>query len=129
VQIIIHVRHIVVHPAEPLVPGPIRLEVGNIITKLEMCKSPSDQFLIEIIQAGGKTLKSVNNKLINSIWNKKEFPDQWKESIIVRIHKKSYKTDCNNYHEISLLSISYKILSNIPLLRLSLYTDEITGNL
>jgi hypothetical protein len=61
-------------------------------------------------------------------WNKEELPDQWKESIIVPIHKKSDKADCNNYRGISLLSTSYKILSNILLLRLSLYVDEITGN-
>jgi hypothetical protein len=50
--------------------------------------------------------------LINSIWNKEELPDQWKESIIVPVHKKGDKTDCSNYREISLLSTSYKILSS-----------------
>jgi hypothetical protein len=50
------------------------------------------------------------HKLINSIWNKEQLPDQLKESIIVPIHKKGYKTDCNNYHELSLQSTSYKIL-------------------
>jgi hypothetical protein len=50
------------------------------------------------------------HKLINSIWNKEELPDQWKESIIVPIHKKGDKTDCNNYRGISLLSTSYNIL-------------------
>jgi hypothetical protein len=29
---------------------------------------------------------------INCIWNKEELPDQWKESIIVPIHKKGDKT-------------------------------------
>jgi hypothetical protein len=38
------------------------------------------------------------------------------------------KTDCNNYHGISLLSTSYKILSNILLSRLSPYIDEIIGD-
>jgi hypothetical protein len=57
-------------------------------------------------------LLSAIHKLINSVWNKEELPDQWKESIIVPIHKKGDKTDCNNYHGISLLSTSYKILSN-----------------
>jgi hypothetical protein len=54
-------------------------------------------------------------------------PDQWKESIILPIHKKGDKTDCSNYRGISLPSTSYKILSNIIILRLSLYIDEITG--
>jgi hypothetical protein len=55
-------------------------------------------------------------------------PDQWKESVIVPIHEKGDKTDCNNYRGISLLSISYKILSNIVLSRLSPYIDEMIGD-
>jgi hypothetical protein len=35
-------------------------------------------------------------------------PDQWKESIIVPVNKNGDKTDCSNYHGISLLSTSYK---------------------
>jgi hypothetical protein len=70
-------------------------------------------------------LLSAIHKLINSIWNKEEFPDQWKESIIVPIHKKVDKTYCNNYRGIALMSTSYKILSNILLSRLSPYVDEI----
>jgi hypothetical protein len=64
----------------------------------------SDEILTELIQAGGEMLLSTIHKLINSVWNKQELPDQWKESIIVPFHKKSDKTDCNNYCGISLLS-------------------------
>jgi hypothetical protein len=42
--------------------------------------------------------------------------------------KNGDKTDCNNYRGISLLSISYKLLSNTLLSRLSPYTDEIIGD-
>jgi hypothetical protein len=28
----------------------------------------------------------VIHKLINSVWNKEELPDQWKESITVPVH-------------------------------------------
>jgi hypothetical protein len=49
------------------------------------------QILAELNQAGGEALLSVIHKL-NSIWNKEEVPDQWKESIIVPIHKKGNKT-------------------------------------
>jgi hypothetical protein len=69
----------------------------------------------------------VIHKLVNSVWNKEELPDQWKESIIESVHNKGDKTDCNNYHGISLLSSPYKMLSNIFLSRLHLSIDEILG--
>jgi hypothetical protein len=59
-----------------------------------MYKSPgSDQTPAELSQAGGETLVSVMHKLVTSIWNEEELPDQWKESIIVQIHKTGDKTD------------------------------------
>jgi hypothetical protein len=105
------VRQIEVHTAEPLVPGPIHLEVEIAIAKLKKYKSPgSGQILTEPIQAGGKILLlSAIHKLLNSIWNKEELPDQWKESIIVPGHIKGDKTDCKNVYGISL-STSYNIL-------------------
>jgi hypothetical protein len=90
--------------------------------KLERYKLPgSDQIPAELIQAGGETLEPKNHKLINSIWNKEKLSDQWKESIIVQSHN----TDCSNYHGISMLSTSYKILFNILLSRLSPYRNFI----
>jgi hypothetical protein len=70
---------------------------------------------------------SVIHKLITSIWNKEESPIQWKESIIVPIHKTGDKTDCNNYRGISVLLTSCTILSSILLSRLSPNIDEIIG--
>jgi hypothetical protein len=88
-----NVRQIEVHTTESLVPGPSRLEVEIAIAKLKMYKSPgSDQIPAELIQAGGEILLSAIHKLINSVWNKEELPDQWKEFIIVPIHKKGDET-------------------------------------
>jgi hypothetical protein len=47
---------------------------------------------------------------------------------VVPIHKKGDKTDCSNYRGISLLSTSYKILSNSLVARLTPYADEIIGD-
>ena len=58
------------------------------------------------------------HKLIVLIWNKEELPQEWKESIIVTIHKKGDRG-------LSLLSASYKILSNILLSRMTPYANEI----
>jgi hypothetical protein len=78
------VRQIEVHTAEPLVPGPSRLEVEIAIAKMKKYKSPgSDQIPAELIQAGGEILLSEIHKLINFVWYKEKLPDQWKEYIIV----------------------------------------------
>jgi hypothetical protein len=78
------VRQIEVHTAELLVPGPSRFEVEIAFAKLIKYKSPcSDQIPAELIQAEGEMLLSASHKLIDSVWNKEELPDQLKGSIIV----------------------------------------------
>jgi hypothetical protein len=99
------VRQMEIHTAEPLVPGPSRLEVENAIAKLKKYKLlGSDQALAKLIQAGEEMLLSAIHKCINSVLNLEELLDKCKESIIVPIHKKGDKTDCNKYRGISLLS-------------------------
>jgi hypothetical protein len=71
------VRQIEVHTAEPLVPGPRCLEAEIAIAKLRKYKSPgSDEIPAKLIQVGGEILLSAIHKLINSVLNKEELPDQ-----------------------------------------------------
>ena len=99
------------------------------IDKLKSHKSPRiDEILAELIKAGGGTICLEIHKLITSIWKKEKWPEEWKESFIVPIHKKGDKTDCNNYRGISLLPTTYKILSNILLSWLIPYAKEIIGD-
>jgi sorting nexin-29 len=122
------VSQIEIHTAEQLIPGPSHLEVEISNEKLKKYKSlGSDQIAAELYQAGVEILVSVIHKLITSIWNEEVMPDLWNESIIVPIHKRVIKLT-NNYCGISLLSISYKMLSNIFPSRLSPYIDEIIGD-
>jgi hypothetical protein len=97
-----------VRMAEPLVPGSSCLEVEITIAELKKYKPGGGQILAELIQS----ITDCDSQFINSVWNKEELPDQWKESIIVPVHKKGDKIGCNNYRGISLLSTSYKISSN-----------------
>jgi len=115
--------------AEPLVPEPSAVEVELAIDKLKSHKSPGiDQIPAELIKAGGRKICLEIRKLITSIWKKQKLPEEWKESIIVHIHKKGDKTDCNNYRGISLLPTTYKMLSNILLSRLFLHAKQIIGD-
>jgi hypothetical protein len=91
------VRQTEIHTAEPLVLEPSASEVEMAIEKLKRHKSPGiDQIPAELFKAGGRTICYEVHKLINSVWNKEEFPELWKESIIVPIYKHGDKTDCNN---------------------------------
>jgi hypothetical protein len=68
------------------------------IEKLKRHKSPGiDQIPAELIKASGRTICYEVHKLIISIWNKEELPEEWKEPIIVFIYEKGDKTDCSNY--------------------------------
>jgi hypothetical protein len=78
-----------------------------------------------LIQAGGKTLRSEINKLVNSVWKKEKLSGPWKDSIIASDYKKDDITDSRNCRGISMLLTTYKILSSIFLSRPSPYVDEI----
>jgi len=116
VHYISDVRQTEIHTAEPLVPEASAFEIEVVIEELKIHKSPStDQIPAELLKAGGRTIHPEIHKLINSIWNKEKFSEEWKESISVPIYKKGDRTDCVNYRGISLLPTTYKILSNILL--------------
>ena len=103
-------------------------DVELAIEKLKSHISPgTDQVPTELIRAEGSKIRCAIHKLIISVWNKEKLPEEWKQSIIVPIHKKGDKIDCNNYKGISLLPATYKSLSNILLSRLTLYVEEIIG--
>jgi len=49
---------------------------------------------------------------MNSVWNKEELSQQWKESIIVPSYKNSDKTECRFFKDITATNY-VQILSNI----------------
>jgi hypothetical protein len=53
----------------------------------------------------GRTIRSETHKLINSVRNKEEFPEQWEEYNIVHIYMKGDKTDCSNIKAYNFLQI------------------------
>jgi hypothetical protein len=113
--------------AQPMASSKVTKKIRKLIKAgmlMKRYKSPGiDKIPAELIKAGGSKICSEIHKLIMSIWNKEELPDQWKESVAVPVYKKGDKTDCSNYRGISFLSITYKILSNILLSRLTRYAE------
>ena len=122
------VRQMEIHTAAPLVSNPSIPEVEMATKKLKRHNSLGiDQIPAEFIKAGGRKIRSEVHKHINSIWNKEELLEEWKESIIVPIYKKGDKTECSNCRGILLLSSTCKMFSNILLSSLTPYAEENIG--
>jgi hypothetical protein len=83
-----------IHTAELLVPEQSASEVELAIEELKSHKSLGmDPIPAELIKAGDRTILYEIHKLIISIWNTEELPEEWKESFIVPIYKKGDKTN------------------------------------
>jgi len=63
-----------------------------------------------LIKAGGREIRSEIYKLITSIQNKEELPEEWKESIIVPVYKKDDKTDCSSYTSVLRIGLDWSRL-------------------
>jgi hypothetical protein len=71
------VRQAEIHTAELLVPEPSVSEIGLAIKKLKSHRSPGiDQIPAELIKTGGTTISCEIHKVIISIWNKEELPEE-----------------------------------------------------
>jgi len=62
-----------------------------------------------LIKGGHRTICFDIHKLVNSVWNKEELSEEWKDLIIIPISEKGEKTDCSNYRSMSLFSTTYKL--------------------
>jgi hypothetical protein len=112
-------RQIEIYTSEPSVPDPSPSQVETAIAKLKTYKSPgSDEIPAERIQAGGETSQSENHTLIDSIRIKEKLPDQWNSILSYKFTRRAIELTVVP-NGTSLLTTSYKILSNILLSRFS----------
>ena len=79
------------------------------------------------MKARGRTICCEIHKLINSIWNKGELPEEWKALSLYLSIRRALKQTVYNYSGISCLSTMYKILSHILLSRITPYAEETIG--
>jgi hypothetical protein len=62
------------------VSKPSAFDVEMAIEKLKRHISPGiDQVPADLIKAGGRTIRSEIHKLITSVWNMEELPEEWEE--------------------------------------------------
>jgi hypothetical protein len=66
------------HTEEPFVSEPSVVEVELSIEKLKSHKLPGvNRIPAELIKEGGRTFRCAIHKVIISIWNREELPEDW----------------------------------------------------
>ena len=68
------------------------------ISELRSGKAPSlDGITLEMLHFGGEVVVSQLKTLFDSIWVSESVPDDWKNQILIPLHKKGSHTTCDNY--------------------------------
>ena len=81
--------------------------------------------LFKITLNSGPALRQRLLDVVVCIWSGGEVPQQWKDAIIMVLHKKKDRAECGKYRGISLVAHAGKILPKIIARRLSKYCERV----
>lgn len=71
----------------------------------------------KILKEGEKELESTIVTLIKNTWKKEKMPNDKRMALLCPVSKNGDRTKCENYRQIALLDVAYKILSTLIILR------------
>ena len=81
--------------------------------------------LFKITLNGDPALRQRLLDIVVRIWRGGEVPQQWKDAIIMVLHKNKGRTECGHYRGISLVAHAGKLLLKIIARRLSEYCERV----
>jgi len=87
----------------------------------------TDGIHLELIKYGGNKLLNRIYELVRQIWEERIL-EEWKETVLVPIHKRGDRDWRENYRGIALGNTVYKILSNLILRKIKPYIEKIMGD-
>ena len=107
----------------PLEVQPTMQELTGAIRSLANRKAVGpDEVSVELFKITLNGYTALRRRLLDivvCIWRGGEVPQQWKDAIIMVLHKKKDRAECGNYKGISLVAHAGKILLKIIARRLS----------
>ena len=90
------------------------MELRLAIKKMKKGKSAGhDKITPEMIKLLGPKAEKKLLSLMNTVWQRKQVPEDWEVAVLVPIYKKGDNRECKNHRGISLLSVVGKIYSRI----------------
>ena len=87
-------------------------EIEEAISQLRDGKAPgADGISAKLLKLeGAETIRWLTS-LFNSIWSSECIPSDWLNHIIIPLHKKGSRSECDNCRGIALLSIPSKVFT------------------
>ncbi|VDN12156.1 unnamed protein product [Dibothriocephalus latus] len=87
--------------------SPSEDEVADAMQRLRTNKACREYGIsAEIYKSCVDTLAHRLHAVIVQAWREEAVPDDWGSGILVPVHRRGYKTKCENYHGISLINVA-----------------------
>ena len=86
--------------------------------------SGGDGIPVELFQTLKDDAVKVLNSICQQIWKTQQWPEDWKMSLFIPITKKGHAKEFSNYHIISLISHTSKVMLKILQARLQQYMNR-----
>ena len=101
-------------------------EVEAAVQSLKKGKSAGvDNIPAELVEAGGEAVITALTTICNKIWQTREWPTPWTQSLVITFPKKDNLLQYQNYRTISLISHPSKVMLRIILNRLKPEAEKI----
>ena len=86
--------------------------------------SGDDEIPVELFQILKDDAVKVLHSVCQQIWKTKQWPQDWKRSVFIPISKKDNAKECSNYHTITLISHTSRVMLKILQARLQQYMNR-----
>ena len=87
-------------------------EIRVAISHLKNGRAPGlDEISAEMLKVGGDESVQCLKLLSDCIWREETIPNDWKSQLLIPLHKRGSRVDCDKYQGIALLSIPSKVFS------------------
>ena len=86
--------------------------------------SGGDGIPVELSQILKDDIAKVLHSICQQIWKTQQWPQNWQRSVFIPIPKKGNAKECSNYHTITLISHTSKVMLKILQVRLQRYVNH-----
>ena len=83
-----------------------------------------DGIPVELFQILKDDAVKVLHSICQQIWKAQQWPQDWKRSVFIPIPKKGKPRECSNYHTVTLISHTSKVMLKILQVRLQQYVNR-----